>query len=447
VHTADRRCFTAQVWKSGGIVVPLATSHPPRELSYVLADAGIKTVLTGKGDASKLSDVASENNAQLILMDEIEPSAAQAPSSPSNDQGYTDPSTGALIIYTSGTTGKPKGVLHTHGSILAQVQGLVEAWEWSKEDRILHALPLHHIHGIVNALYCPAHVGAQVQFLPKFSPSSVWSKMLNGEMSVFMGVPTMYSYLLNSYDSMSSEEQGRAREAASKLRLTVSGSSACPVPIMNRWKELTGEYLLERYGMTEIGMALSNPYRGQRRPGAVGSPLPGVQVKIQEDGELLIKGPNLFREYWGRSEATKETFTNDGWFRTGDSAETVEPLEAGPACYRIMGRMSVDIIKSAGYKLSALMIENVILEHPGVAEVAVVGLPDDLYGEVVVALVARKDGHEGLSQGDLNAFCRERLAAYQAPKRWNFVESLPRNQMGKLNKKELVKDLLSKKKS
>ena len=176
----------------------------------------------------------------------------------------------------------------------------------------------------------------------------------------------------------------------------------------------------------------------------MGSPLPGVQVKIQEDGELLIKGPNLFREYWGRSEATKETFTNDGWFRTGDSAETVEPLEAGPSCYRIMGRMSVDIIKSAGYKLSALMIENVILEHPGVAEVAVVGLPDDLYGEVVVALVARKEGHEGLSQGDLNAFCRERLAAYQAPKRWNFVESLPRNQMGKLNKKELVKDLLSK---
>ena len=198
--------------------------------------------------------------------------------------------------------------------------------------------------------------------------------------------------------------------------------------------------------MTEIGMALSNPYQGERRPGAVGSPLPGVQVKIQEDGELLVKGPNLFSEYWGRPDATKEAFTDDGWFKTGDSADVValDPSEASTSpslCYTILGRMSVDIIKSAGYKLSALMIENVILEHPGVAEVAVVGVPDDVYGEIVVALVARKEGHEGLSQGDLTAFCRERLAAYQAPKRWHFVDALPRNAMGKLNKKDLVKNL------
>ena len=151
------------VWKSGGIVVPLATSHPPRELAYVLSDAGIKTVLTGKGDASKLRDVTSEANAQLVLMDTIEPSTTSLPSSHSADFGSISPSSGALIIYTSGTTGKPKGVLHTHGSISAQVQGLVEAWQWSMEDRILHTLPLHHIHGIVNALYCPAFVGAQIQ--------------------------------------------------------------------------------------------------------------------------------------------------------------------------------------------------------------------------------------------------------------------------------------------
>eukprot|EP00955_Chlamydomonas_euryale_P116263 366406-Chlamydomonas_euryale.AAC.26 len=288
---------------------------------------------------------------------------------------------------------------------------------------------------------------------------------MSGRVNIFMGVPTMYSYLLSHYDArMSDAERVAAQAAAAALRLTVSGSSACPVPVQERWRSLTGAYLLERYGMTEIGMALSNPYAGAPRvPGAVGLPLPGVSVRIADDSELLVRGDNVFKEYWGREAATAEAFTPDGWFRTGDSADvlTVAAEDGNGSSsadanngangastaeyYRILGRTSVDIIKSAGYKLSALMIESAIMEHPGVSEVAVLGVPDDTYGEVVTALVGRQPSHPELGQRELTGFCRERLASYQCPKRWHFVDKLPRNAMGKLNKKELLKQYLDEK--
>ncbi|GIL63407.1 hypothetical protein Vafri_17443 [Volvox africanus] len=430
---------TWAVWQAGGIVVPLATSHPPPELSYVCQDAGLSAVLTLPDQEARLGPIANEHGAALQLLEPVAGSSTSttridSSSSCVGDSQETEAAveavaadlrdlsasstSGALIIYTSGTTGKPKGVLHTHRSLQAQVYALASAWRWRPSDRLLHCLPLHHIHGIVNALYCPSAVGASVEFLPKFAPAAVWQRIQSGDISVFMGVPTMYSYLLSHYDTQAAASPERAaalRGAAGALRLTVSGSSACPLPILNRWRELSGDFLLERYGMTEIGMALSNPYKGERRPGSVGTPLPGVEARIAPDGQLLVRGPNVFSEYWGRPAATSEAFDADGFFLTGDTAST----SGSPPYFTIEGRTSVDIIKSSGYKISALQIESVVLEHPGIAEVAVLGVPDETFGEVVTALVAAKPQTAGTGLaaqpeiGELQRFCRDRLAPYQ----------------------------------
>jgi malonyl-CoA/methylmalonyl-CoA synthetase len=222
----------------------------------------------------------------------------------------------------------------------------------------------------------------------------------------------------------------------------VSGSAALPAPLWGRWKEITGQALLERYGMTEIGMALSNPYRGERRPGTVGQPLPGVEVRlVGEDGrdvpagtpgEIWVRGPSLFKEYWNRPEATRESFLG-GYFRTGDVAEE----DAGYV--RIRGRASVDIIKSAGYKISALEIEGVLLEHPAVGEAAVVGQPDAEWGEVITACVVLRPGRS-LTLDELKEFCRDKLAPYKLPRRLRLLGELPRNAMGKVTKPALVEE-------
>ncbi|GLI61914.1 hypothetical protein VaNZ11_004438 [Volvox africanus] len=460
---------TWAVWQAGGIVVPLATSHPQPELSYVCQDAGVSAVLTLPDQEARLGPIAHEHGAALQLLEPLSGSSTSSSDGSSSCVGDSQETeaaveavaadlrdlsasstSGALIIYTSGTTGKPKGVLHTHRSLHAQVYALASAWRWRPSDRLLHCLPLHHIHGIVNALYCPSAVGASVEFLPKFAPAAVWQRIQSGDISVFMGVPTMYSYLLSHYDTQAAASPERAaamRGAAAALRLTVSGSSACPLPTQNRWRELSGDLLLERYGMTEIGMALSNPYKGERRPGSVGTPLPGVEARIAPDGQLLVRGPNVFSEYWGRPAATSEAFDADGFFLTGDTSST----SGSPPYFTIEGRTSVDIIKSSGYKISALQIESVVLEHPGIAEVAVLGVPDETFGEVVTALVAAKPQTAGVGPeagraarpevGELQRFCRDRMAPYQVPKRWQWVSALPRNAMGKVNKKELLKML------
>ncbi|GFR49197.1 hypothetical protein Agub_g11222, partial [Astrephomene gubernaculifera] len=236
-----------------------------------------------------------------------------------------------------------------------------------------------------------------------------------------------------------SEQQAAMRRGAAALRLTVSGSSACPVPIMNRWRDLSGQYLLERYGMTEIGMALSNPYQGERRPGTVGTPLPGVEARLAPDGQLLVRGANVFTEYWGRPEATREAFDEEGFYRTGDTAS----VSGSPPYFTIEGRTSVDIMKSGGFKISALQVESAIMEHPAISEVAVLGVPDETYGQMITALLAVKSAAARPAVEELQRFCRERLAPYQVPKRWQWVSALPRNAMGKVNKKELARLLLA----
>jgi malonyl-CoA/methylmalonyl-CoA synthetase len=342
----------------------------------------------------------------------------------------------AMILYTSGTTSRPKGVVTTHANIAAQIATLVAAWEWSADDRILLCLPLHHVHGIINVVMCALWCGAACRTLPRFNAQAVWDVIVSGELTLFMAVPTVYAKLIAVWDAAAPGQRTKFREACAKLRLMVSGSAALPVSTLERWRKISGHTLLERYGMTEIGMALSNSLHGERVPGSVGRPLPGVELRlVAEDsrevaagtvGEIEVRGPSVFAEYWGRPDATREAFRN-GWFRTGDTAI----VENG--VYRILGRTCIDILKSGGHKISALEIEETLRGHPAIAECAVVGLPDEEWGERVAAAVVLKEGAE-LSLESLRSWAKEYLAAFKVPSRLVVLDALPRNAMGKVTK-------------
>jgi malonyl-CoA/methylmalonyl-CoA synthetase len=324
----------------------------------------------------------------------------------------------------------------THANLRAQIVSLVDAWAWRPDDRIALVLPLHHVHGIVNVLCCALWSGALCEMAPRFDAEAVWDRLAGGELTLFMAVPTIYRRLIAAWDAAPPDRKRQLSRGAARLRLMVSGSAALPVDVLERWREITGHTLLERYGMTEIGMALSNPLAGERRPGFVGVPLPSVEVRLVDEagrsvadgtpGELLVHGPAVFREYWGRPDETARAFA-DGWFRTGD----VAVVERG--AFRILGRSSVDIIKTGGYKVSALEIEEVLRTHPAIAECAVVGVADTEWGERVCAAVELK-GSEALTLGGLQAWAKERLAPYKIPRALVSVGALPRNAMGKVVK-------------
>jgi len=351
------------------------------------------------------------------------------------------PSRRAMILYTSGTTGKPKGAVLTHGNIAAQVRSLVSAWGWREDDRILNVLPLHHVHGIVNVLTCALWVGATCELLPRFDADEIWDRLASGEVTLFMAVPTIYARLITAWEGAEEDRRRGWNEGCRRLRLMVSGSAALPVSTLERWREITGHVLLERYGMTEIGMALSNPLDGTRVAGRVGTPLPGVEVRLVDErgaavpegqsGEIEVRGPGVFREYWNQPEATRATFRGD-WFRTGDLAV----FEDGR--YRILGRSSVDIIKSGGFKISALEIEECLRQHPAVEDCAVVGLDDPEWGQRIAAVVRLRPGAKA-GPAELQAWARERLAPYKVPREVRLVGALPRNAMGKVFKPDVAR--------
>jgi malonyl-CoA/methylmalonyl-CoA synthetase len=267
--------------------------------------------------------------------------------------------------------------------------------------------------------------------LPRFDARAVWQRMAAGRLTLFMAVPTIYHKLIGAFDDATPAERDAWSAAARELRLIVSGSAALPVSVLERWREITGHTLLERYGMTEIGMALSNPLHGERRAGSVGTPLPGVEVRLVEgSGEIQVRGPGVFAEYWRRPEATAAAF-DGAWFRTGDIAV----LEDGR--YRLLGRESVDILKTGGHKVSALEIEEVLRTHSDLAEVAVVGIPDPEWGERVAAAVVLREGST-LDLTSLRTWAKERLAPYKVPSRLLVLEQLPRNALGKVTKPEVV---------
>nr|XP_057944749.1 malonate--CoA ligase ACSF3, mitochondrial isoform X3 [Doryrhamphus excisus] len=299
--------------------------------------------------------------------------------------------------------------------------------------------------------------------LPEFQPQKVWEMLLSSKaplVNVFMAVPTIYSKLIHYYHQHFTQPHVKDFVKAvckERIRLMVSGSAALPLPTLQQWEDITGHTLLERYGMTEIGMALSNPLQGQRIPGAVGLPLPGVEVRIVmnntsyttivegnhketqvrpglegKEGELQVRGPSVFKEYWNKPQETEESFTDDGWFKTGDTAVYKDGV------YWVMGRTSVDIIKSGGYKISALEVERHLLAHPDITDVAVIGAPDATWGQKVTAVVQLKEG-QSLTLSDLKTWAREHMAPYTIPTALLLVDEIPRNQMGKVNKKDLLR--------
>ena len=421
------------VWRAGGVAVPLSLSATEPELEYTLTDSQSRCVVTTRELASKVEPLCSRLNLRRLIVEEIVPGEERPLPS-------VGPQRRAMILYTSGTTSTPKGVVTTHASIQAQIESLVEAWRWQPDDTIPLFLPLHHIHGIINIQSCALWIGATIEPFPHFEMTAILDRVAAGAYSVFMAVPTIYVKLIQTLESLSEEDRAPIATAFGRLRLMISGSAALPASVHEKWTALTGQKLLERYGMTEIGMALSNPYDGERRPGAVGQPLPSVEVQLKsEEGELItaegdpgeiqVRGPVVFRGYWNRPEVTAESF-DDGWFRTGD----VAVIENG--YYRIMGRQSVDIIKSGGYKLSALEIEAALLQHPAIRECAVVGVEDDTWGEAVCAATVLEPGEE-LDLQSLREWCRDRLSAYRIPRRLLVVDSLPHNAMGKITKPDV----------
>jgi malonyl-CoA/methylmalonyl-CoA synthetase len=352
---------------------------------------------------------------------------------PDAQKSRSDPGRRALIVYTSGTTGRPKGVVTTHGQIAAQIASLLAAWEWTAHDCALLVLPLHHVHGIINVLGSALAAGASCEMLPQFDPVSAWQRLASGEVTVFSAVPTIYHRLIAAWDAAPAAQQRAWSDGCRHVRLMMSGSAALPVRTLERWRAISGHTLLERYGMTETGMILSNPLHGERRPGSVGTPLPGVEVRMV-DGEVEVRGPGVFTEYWQRPDETRAAF-RDGWFRTGDNAV----VENG--AYRLLGRTSTDIIKTGGYKVSALEIEEVVREHPAVADCAVIGVADDEWGQRVCAVVELRDG-SALALDELRERLKPRLAPYKVPRELR-IAALPRNAMGKVNKPALTADAAS----
>ncbi|KAJ2186386.1 hypothetical protein EV181_003332 [Coemansia sp. RSA 532] len=430
------------IWAAGGAVVPLSPMHPERELEYFISNSDARRVICHPSLIANLRPVLQRlgDGVQLISSSDIMEAAE-----PAEEDAEIDENQSALFIYTSGTTGQPKGVIHTHATIAAQVSALHQAWGWTADDCLLHVLPLHHIHGIIVALCSALWSGAATEMLPRFDKDRVWDRLIDGpqNLSIVMGVPTMYARLLQALDQMSIERKQAAHNAINRLRLTVSGSAALPASVFRRWHDATGQVMLERYGMSEIGMALSNDAAdpAARKIGSVGKPLPGVSVRLMDtdgtdvtdqpdkSGMIQVSGPNVFHEYYKLPDKTAKEFTPDGWFITGDIG-----TRDADGLYYIMGRQSVDIIKSGGFKLSALEIERELLEHSDILDVAVVGIPSEEWGEAVAAAVVIRPG-ASLTIDELKPWCYQRMARYKTPKLLRVVEALPRNLMGKLDKK------------
>jgi malonyl-CoA/methylmalonyl-CoA synthetase len=417
------------ILRAGGLAVPLSPLHTRPELEYQVHDAAPVALLATARQRAVLEAAARDRPVTLI-------DALDAHGRPPPLPAAEAP---AIMLYTSGTTGRPKGVRLSHAAVAATVASLETAWRWRRDDRLLHVLPLHHTHGLIVAALGALWAGAEARFMA-FEAATAWDAL--ADVTVFMAVPTIYAKLMDAFRAAPDDRRARWSAAAARLRLFTSGSAALPASLLEEFRAATGQTILERYGMTEIGMALSNPYEGSRVPGAVGTPLPGVTVDLVGDdgapaapgtpGELRVRSTQMFLGYHGDDAATAASFDAEGRFRTGDTGVR----DAG-GVVRLLGRTSVDIIKSGGYKISALEIEAALLEHAAVAEIAVVGEPDPIWGERVAACVVTRAG-QTLTLDELQGFARARLAPYKVPRALRLLPALPRNAMGKVQKKRLL---------
>ena len=394
--------------KLGLIFVPINILYREREMSHILSDAEPKLLVTEAELAALASEAAAMPDSLAALALE-----GDAP---------------AALVYTSGTTGTSKGAILTHNNFAANAMNLTGCWQISDRDRFLLALPLFHVHALGNGLHCWLVSGCRMRLLERFEHQTAAAAFLDFRPTLFFGVPTVYVRLLET-------PALAAREIGARMRLFVSGSAPLPALVLEEFREKFGHTILERYGMTETIMIISNPYVGERRPGSVGFPLPGVSVRILdaqgqpvaegETGEIHLKGPNVFAGYWRREDATREAF-RDGWFKTGDIA-----LRSADGYYTLCGRRS-DLIISGGFNIYPREIEEFLAEQPEVAEAAVAGEPDRIRGEIPVAYVVLREA--ACDGAVLAARCREKLASFKVPRRFEFVEKLPRNALGKVQK-------------
>lgn len=422
------------IWQAGGVAVPLSVSYPLPALQYAIENTEAEILVADVHFSNSLAELATLKNIRFI---EFNNSVLKI--EPEKSLPQIDPSQNAMILFTSGTTNLPKGVVTTHANIEAQIATLIEAWHWTATDHVLCVLPLHHVHGIINVVSCALWAGATVEFLPNFSESAVFEAFMKGHINVFMAVPTIYFKLISFWEKQNEPFQKEISANLAQFRLMVSGSAALPISVLEKWQNISGHVLLERYGMTEIGMGISNPYIGERKAGFIGQPLKGVSVRLvdefgnlvkaDEAGEIQIKGPSVFKEYWKNEMATQKTFTDDGWFKTGDIAI----VEKG--YYKILGRDSVDIIKSGGYKISAIEIEEVLRTYPAIIDCSVLGVPNEEWGELVAAVLILNINT--LDTSELNDFMKAKLPGYKCPKIYKTLNELPKNAMGKVVKNEL----------
>jgi malonyl-CoA/methylmalonyl-CoA synthetase len=408
-------------------VVPLNPKIGERELTHILTDSAPDLLL-----AAQDTDLPPGLATLPRLPVPLEPQGSTAPTLPAQP----DPEEPAFVVYTSGTTGPPKGVVLPRRAVISNLDALAEAWEWTAADVLVHGLPLFHVHGLIIGVIGPLRRGGTVWHLGRFSSSAAGEALAGGATMMF-GVPTMYHRL--ALDCAADPELAKAVGGA---RLLVSGSAALPATDHQRLADATGQRVVERYGMTETLMNCSVRASGDRRPGAVGLPVPGVSVRLVDDagapltehdgetvGEIEVRGENLFLGYLNRPDAT-ESVMRDGWFRTGDMA-----VRDPDGYVRIVGRRATDLIKSGGYKIGAGEIENALLEHPAVAEAAVTGEPDEDLGERIVAWVV-PTGAEPTAE-ELADHVARLLAPHKRPRTVRFLKSLPRNDMGKVMKRAL----------
>ncbi|NKY25304.1 acyl-CoA synthetase [Nocardia gamkensis] len=396
---------------AGVTVVPVPPDSGTAERAHILADSGAQAWLGKAPQDAELPVVPVRRHARSW-----------------HTYPEPDPAATAFVLYTSGTTGLPKGVMLSRGAIAAGLDALADAWAWTVSDTLVHGLPLFHVHGLILGLLGPLRVGSPLVHTGKPTPQAYAAA--GG--SLYFGVPTVWSRVVEDPDSA---------KRLSGARLLVSGSAPLPVPVFERLRELTGHAPVERYGMSETMITLSTRADGERRPGWVGTPVRGVRTRLRDesgspvphDGEsiggLQVSGPMLFDGYLNRPEATAQSWTEDGWFRTGD----VAAIDA-EGFHRIVGRESVDLIKSGGYRVGAGEVETVLLGHPAVAEVAVVGLPDDDLGQRITAFVVLRDA---ATERELIDHVAGELSVHKRPREIRVVDALPRNAMGKVQKNKL----------
>jgi malonyl-CoA/methylmalonyl-CoA synthetase len=423
----------------GAVVVPVNGAYREREVTHIVRDC--RPIMAVVDDAQWAPWIASvDPQCAVMSVDEAAVTDLDGAVDTARDGQVVLDAVGAdapaMIGYTSGTTGAPKGAVLSHGNLLASVAALAIAWRWTRDDRLVLCLPLFHMHGLGVGLHGTLYAGASAVLLDGFDVDEVIDAIDAHAGTLFFGVPTMYHRLVDS---------DRVGELA-KLRLCVAGSAALSPSVHEAFRAATGRTVLERYGMTETVMLVSNPYDGERRAGAVGIPLPGVETRFTRDdrapvdltaagrdgkpGEVLVRGPNVFRGYWERPASNVAAFT-DGWFRTGDLA-TVAP----DGYITIVGRAK-ELIISGGFNVYPREVEEVVASHPAVAEVAVVGTPSNEWGEEVTAFIVVRPGHPAPGRDDVREFCREQLARFKLPRRIVIVDTLPRNALGKVVKHEL----------